>query len=79
LTVTKINYLYVNSGDFIFIKVDKALNKWRFGEKAIGLSKILFNLALKIYIKISSMPFSSRHKGNILHKFGKGLYECWMN
>ncbi|MDD2995819.1 MAG: hypothetical protein PHP99_06330 [Paludibacter sp.] len=25
------------------------------------------------------MTYSSQHKGNRLHKSGKGLYECWMN
>jgi len=24
------------------------------------------------------MQYSSNYKGNLLHKSGKGLYECWM-
>jgi len=39
--------------------------------------QLFCNLAAETNFKLL-MQYSSKYIGNILHKSGKGLYECWM-
>ncbi len=48
-----------------------------FYKQSIIIKKIN-TLAPEIF-HYQSMTFSSHHKGNLLHKSGKGLFECWIN